>query len=484
MRFLTMGARGVHQAMAQLQAAGFKPIELERYCGSNKIWTKKIKRLRLPDLLCVKTGLRIEVRAKSDLTIKMSDAPLNPDRSWDAGLKDDDLAAFIACHDHGDGPVPAERAMFIRVGDMRRSLADSKLGAAKSASEGAERDRTWPATVPKRAGEVLQVNAQKIVVRQFATADKPERQQTYQLKGKNPYVQAGDRFEASASFIAGAPERLADFKTYLGRVFEPFDDLGSSDPALRYAAVKSFPHRSDDSQRVKSSLEQVIGSERELRVKLEAAGSASFFGSSLGEDTLSQLVWDEHMDIGFKMEAILILVELGTGLFSRRLLKEVASHGGFAHSEIRQAAIWGLGKAGFKDYDALLPYIADHEENVALHAIAAFGSDCPEPVIDALLGLLFSQDIKLAPAASEALRSVGSVRAVRRLCQAYETNPASRLWIIATLGRMSPKLVTPLVTNPTLLDCLAPMFLWAESCHWLSSERIQRDIAFLHKQNL
>ena len=80
LRFLSMGAVGVHRTMERFRDRGFEPIELERYCGSNKIWTTKVKRLRLPDLLCVKTGMRAEVRAKSDLKIRMSDAPANPDR--------------------------------------------------------------------------------------------------------------------------------------------------------------------------------------------------------------------------------------------------------------------------------------------------------------------------------------------------------------------------------------------------------------------
>lgn len=84
LRFLSMGALGVRQTMKQLTGMGFRPIELERYCASNKIWMTKVKRLRLPDLLCVRTGLRLEVRAKSDLRIRMSDAPANPDRTWDA----------------------------------------------------------------------------------------------------------------------------------------------------------------------------------------------------------------------------------------------------------------------------------------------------------------------------------------------------------------------------------------------------------------
>ncbi len=51
LRFLTMGALGVRATMDYLRREGFEPLELERYCASNKIWMTKVKRLRLPDIL-------------------------------------------------------------------------------------------------------------------------------------------------------------------------------------------------------------------------------------------------------------------------------------------------------------------------------------------------------------------------------------------------------------------------------------------------
>ena len=180
--YLTMGACGVHQTIAQLRSLGFKPIELERNCGSNKLWTTKIKRLRLPDLLCVKTGLRIEVRAKSNLAIKVSDAANNHDRAWNAGLRKNDLIAFIACFPSKNSlPKPADQAMFCKVGDMARSVDKSKLGPAKSASEGAESSRTWPATVPSCDGIILEVTTEKIVAQMYSPHGKPSRKQTYRL---------------------------------------------------------------------------------------------------------------------------------------------------------------------------------------------------------------------------------------------------------------------------------------------------------------
>ena len=143
LKYLSIGAVGVQRIMEDLRDKGFEPIELERYCASNKIWTTKVKRLRLPDLLCAKTGMRVEARAKTDLKIRMSDAPSNPDRVWDAGLRNNDIVAVIACSDTGEGLHPANRVNYLTVRAMRESVDQSKLGPPKSASEGAERDRTW-----------------------------------------------------------------------------------------------------------------------------------------------------------------------------------------------------------------------------------------------------------------------------------------------------------------------------------------------------
>lgn len=119
LKFLSMGAAGARQVVAQMRKAGFEPIELERYCTSNKIWTTKVKRLRLPDILCIRTGLRVEVRAKSDLKIRMSDAPTNADRRWHSGLRDIDLCAFIACEERDGVAFPADQAVFFDVKSLK-----------------------------------------------------------------------------------------------------------------------------------------------------------------------------------------------------------------------------------------------------------------------------------------------------------------------------------------------------------------------------
>jgi len=479
LRFLSMGAIGVRQTMSQLRAAGFQPIELERYCGSNKIWMTKVKRLRLPDVLCVRTGLRLEIRAKSDLMIKMSDAPNNPDRTWDAGLRDDDVAAFIAIVEDAEGNQrAADKAVFFTVRALRQSAGVSILGPPKSASEGAERDRTWPATIPTCDGVVESVTAEKLVVEMHRGVD-VRRRQTYTLNGKHVYVRPGDRFKAEVSILAGAPAELASLAAFAGRAYDPLGALREENAVDRYAAVKAIPHRMDLRQGAVAALEQLLGAEQEQRVALEAAGSAATLGSGLGQERIGVVLRGEGRK-DLRMEAVLILTELASP-FARAELVSVAGGRQFEGDEIRQAAVWGLGKSGLKTYEELLPFIADADENVALHAIVGFGSDTPERVVRDLTRELVAGDPRRAPAASEALRQIGSETVLRILIEAAA---GGHDWVLATLGRLPPALVRPFVEGSALMERLAPMLLLSEGANWLAAEDRLMDIAFLAKQNL
>jgi hypothetical protein len=483
LRFLSMGARAVHRAMVILAEQGFHPIELERYCGSNKIWATKVKRLRLPDVLCVNTGLRVEVRAKTDLKIRMSDAPQNPARTWDAGNRDDDVVAFVACFDAVDGPEPAQNAVFFTIRSLRDSVEHSKLGPPKSASEGAERDRTWPAVIPSRDGRVLEVTPEKIIVG-FNDGEGPARRQTYTLRGKTPYFSHGETFTAETTILAGAPASLADLRLPLRRRYVPLDDLASPAPVDRYAAVKALRFREDPQAQVIPALEDLLERETEDRVALEAAGTAAAFDSELGRDRISQLIWHNEDRPDLRMEAVFILTELGLNPFTRQQLNRIARDPVFEGQEARQAAVWGLGKAGLKCYEDLLAFIDHTDENTALHAIAAFGVDTPQIVIDRLVRDLVAGDPRRAPAASEALRIIGTEDVVRTVISAAQGQPLVPGWLLATLGRLPPERVREQLRDSPLLERVSPMLLLAPGANWLSSDIATADIAFLLKQNL
>ena len=484
LRFLSMGAIGVHRTMDRLRDRGFEPIELERYCASNKIWTTKVKRLRVPDLLCIKTGMRAEVRAKTDLKIRMSDAPANPDRVWDAGLRDNDIVALITCFDADDGPRPADDAVYLTVGALRASVDSSRLGPPKSASEGAERDRTWPATVPTRDGSVLEVTNERLIVQMNADNERPTRRQTYNVRGKSVYVSPGDTFTARTTILAGEPPTLADLSAYLARRYAPLDDLMADSDVDRYAAVKALRFRGDPRSRVVAALEDLIRRKAEERIILEAAGSAADLGSEFGQEQIARFVWENEDRPELRMEAVFILSELGHSSFTRGQLSSIVADPRFADDELRQAAVWALGKAGLKSYEDVLPVIDDADENVALHAIVAFGSDAPPRVIDRLIQDLIDGDLRRAPAASECLRVIASDEVLKALVVVANARQPVPDWIVATLGRLPPDRVREALHDSPLLDRIAPMLLTAHGAHWLASETIGTNIAFLLKQNL
>lgn len=482
LRFLSMGAAGARQTMTQLRAEGFAPIELERYCTSNKIWATKVKRLRLPDLLCVRTGLRVEVRAKSDLKIRMSDAPNNPDRRWDTGLRADDVTALIACFDDNGTPSPANEAVYFTVGDLRASVETSALGPPKSASEGAERDRTWPCIVPTRNGEVQYVAGDQLRVLMDADGDRRPRPQTYQLRGKSAYVRVGDRFLADASILAGTPPQLANLSDYRHRIYDPLAHLDAENAVDRYAAVKSLPFRPELKSAAVSAIESRLDDETEDRVLLEAAGVGIALGSGKAIKRIETILWNqERADL--RMETVLILTELRTP-GARKILNSVAKARRFERDEIRQAAVWGLGKAGLRQYEDLLPFISDPDPDVALHAIVGFGDDAGTRVVDCLIADLISKDHVRAPAASEALRCIGGDLVLERLIAAKRGRSHPDPWLLATLGRLPPDRVRAALAGDPILDLLAPLLLLSDTTNWIANDTVDIDLKFLIKQNL
>ena len=227
-RFVTMGAAGAHRAIEILRRHGHDPRELERYATCNKIWQTKIKRLRMPDLFCVRCGRRFEVRAKSKLEIKMSDSPTVSGREWDAGLRDEDVVLFVRCDGANEPPVAASHIEGFEVRELRATVTISQLGPPKSAGEGAERDRKWPAIIASAPGEVVEVSPRLV-----AKLDSGRRQ-TFQLVHRRSglplttYSSIGHRFLAFDEILAGAPKARADLACP-GSTWQPQGELGDRD---------------------------------------------------------------------------------------------------------------------------------------------------------------------------------------------------------------------------------------------------------------
>ncbi len=479
-----MGALGVRRVCTLMSDAGLQPIELERYSRSNKIWSTKVKRLRLPDLLCVRTGLRVEVRAKSVLTIKMSDAPSNPDRRWNTGLAPRDMIAFVLVREADDATLQAaDNAELFWVEDLQITEANSRLGPAKSASEGAERDREWPSIVASASGVVQAVDDARI-----ATRLENGRNQTYTLRGKTAYFAGGQRFFGGTQFLAGIPLRKAAFPNSQDGQWNPRNLISSPSPVDRYVAVKAlgvvgtpadFP-----------VIRNIAENDPEDRVALEAAASLVRLGNEQGVTLLTAAV-DRPRIPYLRMEAILALSELrGTPLAGRcaDLLTQYAQSDALLHDEARQAAVWGLGKDGLRAYDSLLAFLDVQDEDELVHAVCAFGSDAGSSEAQELVAVLADAEAsqrKRASASFVLARTIPPAISAPRLIALYaQGSSVARDWALATLGQMSPGAIQEFVTDSGLAAQLRPLQLTSPDTNWTRCEEISDMLVFVRKQTV
>jgi hypothetical protein len=116
---LAIGAIGTQKVIEDLTNQGHTPVELERGSTGYKIWkTIKIKRVRVPDILCINSGIRIESVADNNV-------------------------------------------QYIKIVDLRKALSDNKViqEKPKGAQEGFESRLTWPSSVASSDGQVINISS-------------------------------------------------------------------------------------------------------------------------------------------------------------------------------------------------------------------------------------------------------------------------------------------------------------------------------------
>jgi hypothetical protein len=475
---LTMGATATRAVIDFLRGAGFSPVELERYSTSNKIWTTKVKRLRLPDVLCIRTGLRVEVRGKSKLEIKMSHSPNVPERHWDSGLRDEDLVALVPCRDLGDRIEIRGNSTYLTVAAMRAAAATAKLGPPKSASEGAERDLTWPSVLPTGDGLVSGVDGLRLRVR-FRSG----RNHSFPLTGKHAYLGEGDNFTEGVTILASTVANSANLPAYLRQAWDPLGDLHAGDAADRYAAAKALGHLPTLAA-TRAALEAALTAETEHRTALEVAGAAARQGSELGLTRLREAVFDpvEGSPGYLPMEAVFILSELASPTASR-VLEEIAASDSFRGNELRQAAAWGLGKKGGRQYDRLVQFLGDAEDDFTMHVIAAFGGDAPVGVVRQLVEVVRSdaEDRGRASAAA-ALGMIGTTVVAQEVLAALQARPNP--WLLAVFGRLPEACVRELVVPQAIEAAIEPLRVLGADRNWLAPTAASTNFNFLVQQSL
>jgi hypothetical protein len=251
LRKLAIGAAGTNATIARLKEMGFNPIELERGSTGFKIWKKiKIKRVRVPDILCLNTGIRFESRGKTKLEISMSHSLNDPKRAWDAGMRDDDFVAIVLFEQKDDSPTDLKQISpvhFTMIKDMRAAFVGKQVSITKpkGVEEGSEIRVMWTCAIAKQRSEVFAVEPQKVSLLPIPEA----RRQTVQLsrnKGKItllPQVAVGDIVEQNQIVASVVPVNTT--LQCPPSVDEAYfiDKLASVNLSERYAAAKALRYR-------------------------------------------------------------------------------------------------------------------------------------------------------------------------------------------------------------------------------------------------
>jgi hypothetical protein len=395
---ISAGATGTTRVFEDLKRQDHLPIELERGSMSFKIWKKiKIKRVRVPDILCVRCGIRVESRAKTDMQITMSHSISNQIRGWDFGLADGDFIAFVHCAKSGDRPIDwkaDELVQYVKVEEMRKVLAENKVISVKpkGATEGFEARLTWPSAVAKAEGHITHINNNCL---------------KYRRKGDNriirlslkkgefalpPLVKVGNsikRNQILASVVSASDTIRCD-----GNLTQTYyiNLMRSASLSDRYGAAKALSFFK--SNETISALKDKMEDEREhIYIRLESASSLLKMGNKDSLPFFEKMLCDQYLEN--RLECVIVLGEIGQRESADSLVKTLLDSK--QHSEIRAGAAWSLGE--LKDKGAL---------NALVTAFDAVDRDIRVEAARAMVKLneLFVQDaVKLMQGSNDSQRA-------------------------------------------------------------------------------
>lgn len=347
---IAIGATGTRFVIEDLRRQGHDPIELERGSSSFKIWKAiKIKRVRVPDILCLRCGRRIESRAKTKVEITMSHSTATPERGWDFGLDDDDLVAVVRCERSGDGPVDwvgKSPVQYLLVRDLREAWQGGKVVThkPKGAQEGFEIRVTWPAAVATVDGRVEAISSTGIRYRGAGAA----RGSSIRLqRGKERLLPAvTERAEvAIGEVLASVVPVRKTWSCAGGASLETFLAWSTSASlADRYGAVKALGRFAEE-EATSRLVERMQDASEHIYVRLESAAGLMRREDARGVAFFEALLKDDYLEN--RLEAVILLGEIGSGEAARFLIRTLAD--AEQHPEIRAGAAWALGETGSKD---------------------------------------------------------------------------------------------------------------------------------------
>ncbi len=351
LRKLAVGAAGTNATIDRLKAMGFNPIELERGSTGFKIWKKiKIKRVRVPDILCLNTGLRFESRGKTKLEISMSHSLNDPKRAWDAGMRDDDFVSIVVFEQDDNAPIDLKQispVQFISVKDMRTAFAAGQVSISqpKGVEEGSEIRVMWTCAASNQRSVVFAVESQRISLTPIPEA----RRQSIRLSRSNgkitllPQVTVGERIEAN-QIVASVVPVVTNLQCPAS-VSETYfiDKLASINLSERYAAAKALRYRGYTAAKPVLEL-RMTDADEDIYVQLEAAAALAAYDDQNGWEFMENKLRSPVMTapLETQLETVIVASEIPKNR-SEKLLIEVLRDSQ-RDDELRAGAAWALGQ--------------------------------------------------------------------------------------------------------------------------------------------
>lgn len=399
LRKLAVGAAGTNATIARLKTMGFNPIELERGSTGFKIWKKiKIKRVRVPDILCLKTGLRFESRGKTKLEISMSHSLSDPKRAWDAGMRDDDLVSIVVFEQNDVSPIDLKQISpihFVSVRELRQAFAAGQVSITqpKGVEEGSEIRVMWTCAAANQRSVVAAIEPGRISL----TPITETRKQSIQLsrnKGRItllPQVNVGETVEANQIVAAVVPvSTVIQCPTSVSEAYF-IDKLASVNLSERYAAAKALRYRGYTT--AKPVLEsRMCDVDEDIYVQLEAAAALAAYDDPDGWEFIESKLRSSVMAVPLEtqLETVIVASEIPKSR-SEQLLVEVLRDAQ-RDDELRAGAAWALGQfASATSATALVDTFNSSPLEIKVEAARAL-LRIAEPQIPHLIDLLKNGD--------------------------------------------------------------------------------------------
>jgi hypothetical protein len=420
LRKLVVGAAGVNTTIKRLKNLGFNPIELERGSTGFKIWKKiKIKRIRVPDILCLNTGLRFESRGKTKLEISMSHSLNDPKRAWDFGMRDDDIVTIVAFEQNETTPVGVKQISpvhFLTVKDMREAFKKEHITISKPKGfeEGSEIRVIWPSAFTHYKSQITDITQDRIKMEPTTSDGKKQNIQLPRNKGKiilTPYVKKNEYAEENQIIASVVPVALTISCPETVKEAYFVEKLGSVNLSERYAAAKALRYRGYSSTANKIIEDRMHDNEEDIYVKLEAAAALAVKGDVKAWDFLEKRLHSSAMTVPLETQLETIIVS----------------------SEI----------AAEKSESLLIDILRDNTRDTELRAGAAWalGQFSTTKTAEALVDTFDSNDLDIKHEAARALLRIGDdqKKYLLSLIKSISTNKRDGIsWVLARIGNFDP----------------------------------------------